>query len=71
MYGTLEPGLYLLPFVRPGPELFGERLHAATMDWVVVLSCFTQIMFQIPHNLLTAQLKAFRGTVAEWPVYSN
>ena len=33
------------------------------------LTCFTEIVFQIPHNLLVRQLHEWKGTILEYPFY--
>lgn len=40
------------------------------MNWIVWLSVFTEIVFQIPHNLLVRQLQEHKGTAFEWPFYT-
>ena len=63
--------LYLWPLVSPlSGQAFTERLHDATMNWVLWMSCFTQVAFQVPHNLLVPQLRAAKGTLPEWPFFS-
>jgi hypothetical protein len=64
--------LYLWPLLSParGAASLAERVDAATHNWIVWLSCFTQIAFQIPHNLCTATLASSRGSLLEWPFYA-
>eukprot|EP00750_Incisomonas_marina_P006204 INCI14365.2.p1 GENE.INCI14365.2~~INCI14365.2.p1 ORF type:complete len:214 (-),score=24.12 INCI14365.2:51-608(-) len=67
--------LYAYPLISPLQQHrraggFRDRLHVAQGNWVVWLSCFTQIAFQIAHNLFVPQLHAIRGTLLEWPFYS-
>lgn len=61
--------LYLYPFFflsRP----FSHRLKTATINWIIWLSVFTEVIFQIPHNIFTEQLHNLKGSVIEWPFYS-
>jgi hypothetical protein len=46
--------LYIWPLLMGTKS--GDRIDAATHNWIVWLSCFTQVAFQIPHNLLTATM---------------
>ncbi len=46
------------------------RLDAAVANWVVWLTCFTQIVFQIPHNALVRTLHSRRGSLLEWPFFA-
>ena len=63
--------LYLWPLIGPrGDASNAERLDAATRNWIIWLSCFTQISFQIPHNLFTGALSRSRGSLVEWPFYA-
>ena len=62
-------GLYVLPLLRLGAPA-EERLHRATLNWIVWLSVFTEVVFQIPHNVFVAQLHAARGGLLEWPFFS-
>ena len=61
-------GLYLAPILRPSS--FRDRLEASTMHWLVWLSCFTELAFQIPHNLFVRALHDRRGSLLEWPFYA-
>jgi hypothetical protein len=66
-------GLYLYPFFSPfGNYVDGyvTRLHEATINWIIWLTVFTQIVFQIPHNLMVETLDASRGSMMEWPFYA-
>ena len=63
-------GLYLAPLCLRTSSSFRARLEAATMHWLVWLSCFTELAFQIPHNLFVRQLHERRGTLVEWPFYA-
>lgn len=60
--------LYTYPFLTSAT--WSEKIHAATMNWVVWLSVFTELIFQIPHNLFVRQLHDAKGTPVEWPFYS-
>ena len=62
-------GLYAYPFFDTRLKLDG-RIHKATMNWILWLSVFTEIVFQIPHNLLVKQLYEVRGSALEWPFFS-
>lgn len=60
--------LYLYPFLSN--LTWEHRIHKATMNWIVWLSVFTEVVFQIPHNLFVKQLHEAEGTPIEWPFYS-
>lgn len=62
--------LYLAPLVLPTKKTLDERLDLATEEWVIVLSCFTEIAFQIPHSLATSTFRLHRGGLLEWPFWS-
>merc|ERR1712194_33161 len=62
--------LYLAPLVQASYQPFAARLDRATMNWLVWLSVFTQLAFQIPHNLCVALLHRYQGTVYEWPFFA-
>jgi hypothetical protein len=47
-----------------------DRLHVAHLWWVYLLTIFTQIVFQMPHNLLPTWLHEHKGCVIEWPFFS-
>ena len=47
-----------------------SRVHEATMEWIVWLSVFTEIAFQLPHNLFPGALAVRRGSFIEWPFYA-
>ena len=57
--------LYIAPFLSKGP--WKKRLDHASWNWIVWLSVFTELVFQIPHNLFPRYLHAARGTATEWP----
>lgn len=65
--------MYLYPFIvptaSPGYDL-KNRIHKATMNWIIWLSVFTEVVFQIPHNLFVKNLDVAKGTPLEWPFYS-
>ena len=66
-------GLYVYPFVISDAKYnnsMTQRIHNATMNWIIWLSVFTEIVFQIPHNLCVKQLHAIQGSAIEWPFYS-
>ena len=65
MYGfsLAYDAAYLVP-------LLSGRLHVATGVWVLWMSVFTEVVFQIPHNLCVGLLHAAKGTVAEWPFFA-
>jgi hypothetical protein len=46
------------------------RIRTATINWIIWLSVFTEIIFQIPHNIFVKQLHDIKGSVIEWPFYS-
>ena len=65
--------LYALPFLQRSSKkalTMRNRVHSATMEWIVWLSVFTEIAFQIPHNLFPSLLEAHKGSLAEWPFYA-
>lgn len=73
LFSAAMIGLYVAPLLSPlAADCVGARarLERATMNWVVWLSVFTQVVFQVPHNVFTRQLHAARGTVVEWPFYA-
>lgn len=39
----------------------------ATWNWVVWLSCMTEVVFQLPHNWFTDYLEYYKGTFIDWP----
>jgi hypothetical protein len=49
---------------------FSARLQLAMDNWILWLTCFTQIAIQIPHNLFAKFLWERRGGVVEWPFYA-
>jgi hypothetical protein len=61
--------LYLWPLLFERGQ-FGARLERATASWCVWLSCFTEITFQIPHNLLVDTLHKSQGSILEWPFFA-
>ena len=63
--------LYLWPLLGPRKGASArQRLDAAMRNWIVWLTCFTQLIFQVPHNVLTSSLRSLRGSMFEWPFYS-
>ena len=66
--------LYAYPLVVPLSPFtwfgFKQRVHKAQMNWIIWLSVFTQICFQIPHNIFVAQLHHLRGSLVEWPFFA-
>lgn len=52
-------GMYLAPLITTGK-------HAATQMWIIWITCFTEIFFQVQHNVLVQQLHSHRGTIWEW-----
>lgn len=60
--------MYIYPYFQSRP--MSERIKAATINWVIWLSVFTEIIFQIPHNLFVKQLNDIKGSSIEWPFYS-
>lgn len=73
-YVILYLGALLLPTrnsVSQGRQgSWRDRLHVAHLWWIYVLTIFTQIVFQIPHNLLSAWLQKNQGSILEWPFFS-
>ena len=65
-------GLFLHPLLTPRPTAggFAARVRGATLNWLVWLSVFTQLTFQVPHNLFVSELRARAGTLLEWPFWS-
>lgn len=66
-------GLYLYPLLLPllDTKVSAERaIDMATMNWIVWLSVFTEIAFQIPHNLMVRQLEQGKGSSFEWPFFT-
>ena len=49
---------------------FRERLKLSMDNWILWLTCFTQIAIQIPHNIFPKFLWDHRGSVVEWPFYA-
>lgn len=49
---------------------FRERLKLSIDNWIVWLTCFTQIAIQIPHNIFPKFLWNHRGSIMEWPFYA-
>jgi hypothetical protein len=70
--------LFLSPLVNPfvvvtpraAGSAFRARLRLATENWILWLTCFTQIAIQIPHNLFPAFLHRHRGGVVEWAFFA-
>lgn len=62
--------MYLWPFVNPfSKQKWFDRVNEATLIWIIILTCFTEILFQIPHNLMVQQLEDSKGGIMEWPFY--
>eukprot|EP00937_MAST-01D_sp_MAST-1D-sp2_P004487 g4487.t1 len=61
--------LYFAPLLSSSGT-FNERLDRATWNWIVWLSVFTELAFQIPHNAFVQQLHDARGSFFEWPFWS-
>lgn len=64
--------LYMYPFFSPlrmHDGDFWSRLRTAHGHWVVWMSCFTEIVFQIAHNVFVPQLNELKGTMVEWPFF--
>lgn len=61
--------LYIYPFFFSQLS-FPQKLEVATTNWIIWLSVFTELLFQIPHNLLVSQLHSIQGSALEWPFYS-
>ncbi len=49
---------------------FSARLLLAMDNWILWLTCFTQIGIQIPHSLFAKFFWDNRGGVVEWPFYA-
>lgn len=65
--------LYVYPLLMPcftTEKGFKARLHKCTMNWIIWLSVFTEVCFQIPHNMFVEALHELRGTVLEWPFFA-
>ena len=61
--------LWLKPLLlSPASTAWAERIQRATSHWIVWMSCFTQLAFQIPHNLAVPFLFKHAGEPVEWPV---
>ena len=60
--------LYLYPFFSA--QSLARRVNLATINWLLWLTCFTEVVFQIPHNIFVKQLHYAKGTIAEWPFYA-
>jgi hypothetical protein len=71
-FSTAMIAMYIYPFLIPLSKEYtlNHRIHKATMNWIIWLSVFTEVVFQIPHNLFVKQLHAAKGTPLEWPFYS-
>jgi hypothetical protein len=66
-------GMYLYPLLSPLTMHrlgFQRRLHRATMNWIIFLSVFTEVAFQIPHSLLAGFFHRNRGSLFEWPFHA-
>lgn len=68
-FSTAMICLYIYPFFDASLS-WTERVNKATINWIVWLSVFTEIVFQIPHNLFVKQLQEQKGTALEWPFYT-
>ena len=62
--------LYVYPFITPSSRSFAQRLDEATINWILWLTCFTEVVFQIPHNVLVSFLNTNQGSAVEWPFAS-
>ena len=69
--------LYVFPLLWPTTAglgstagSFASRLALAQRHWIVWLSCFTELVFQLAHNLCVRQLDDAKGTVLEWPFFA-
>eukprot|EP00756_Hemistasia_phaeocysticola_P064351 Hpha_TRINITY_DN7728_c0_g1::TRINITY_DN7728_c0_g1_i1::g.85386::m.85386 len=64
-------GLYVWPLISPFSPMktWKERLHHATLNWVY-LSVFTEVAFQVVHNLAPGFFYANRNTLVEWPFWT-
>ena len=60
-------GIVAWPLLAPATRL-PSRVGSAVFNWVVWPTCFTEIAFQIPHNLIN--LDRHRGSPIEWPFYA-
>ena len=72
-FSSAMVALYIYPFIFPifsKKTSFFNRLNKATMNWIIWLSVFTEVTFQIPHNLLVQQLHELKGSSFEWPFYA-
>ena len=69
--------LYAFPLLWPTPTglgsvcgSFASRLDLAQRHWIVWLSCFTELSFQLAHNLCARQLYEAQGGPLEWPFFA-
>lgn len=65
--------LYLYPFLWPvslSKYALAERIEEATMNWILWLSVFTELTFQIPHNLCVGYFHQHLGRPLEWPFFA-
>jgi hypothetical protein len=72
-FSTAMVALYLYPFLWPASFKqfpFLQRLELATMNWIIWLSAFTEVTFQIPHNLMVRQFHEHQGEALEWPFFA-
>jgi hypothetical protein len=63
-------GLYVYPLLGCGGKSFAARLDISTWNWILWLTVFTEVVFQIPHNLATPWLHQWRDAPVEWPFYA-
>jgi len=60
--------LYFLPFIRE--DSFKKGLEGATTNWILYLTCGTEIFIQIPHTLFASYLYLIKDSDLEWAFYA-
>lgn len=66
-------GLYLSPLISPlilGAPSFKERLLLSQKNWILYLTCFTEIFIQLGHSLSCRFLYGARGQPPEWAFFA-
>ena len=60
--------LYFLPFIRE--DSLKKGLEGATTNWILYLTCGTEIFIQIPHTLFASYLYLIKDSDLEWAFYA-
>jgi hypothetical protein len=72
-FSSAMVALYFYPFLWPSSWkefTFVNRLDLATTNWLIWLSVFTELTFQIPHNLMVRLFHEYKDSAFEWPFYA-